>query len=168
LGKPDIVNAALPLNPLFGATVMVSVTLVPGTTLTVEVERVIEKFAGGITVKAIAAVAIKLPDFPVIVTLAAPTVALALAVNVSVLAAAVLAGLNDAVTPVGRPETVNATIPLNPFAGKMAILAAAPPPSNTLTPVGVDRRLKDGAPVTCRLSQALAVRLPATPCTVIE
>ncbi len=78
--------------------------------------------------RAIAAVAIKLPDFPVIVTLAAPPVALALAVNVSVLAADVLAGLNDAVTPFGRPDTVSATIPLNPFAGTMAMLAAAPAP----------------------------------------
>ena len=62
------------------------------------------------------------------VTVAAPTAALALAVKLKVLAVAVLAGLNDAVTPLGRPETVRFTALLNPFVGWMAILAVAPPP----------------------------------------
>lgn len=38
-----------------------------------------------------------------------------LAVNVSVLLFVVGFGENDAVTPAGKPETENVTLPLNPF-----------------------------------------------------
>ncbi len=66
-----------------------------------------------------------MPDLPVTVTFAAPATAVALAVKVNVLAVAVLAGLNNAVTPLGRPERVRATAPLNPLVGEMPIEAVA-------------------------------------------
>ena len=55
---------------------------------------------------------VKLPDEPVTVTVNAPTVAVALAVKVNVLV--VVAGfvLNDAVTPLGRPDADRLTLPL--------------------------------------------------------
>jgi len=118
----------LPLNPLLGVTVMVSVTLVPCTTLSVAAEAFNEKFAGAATVKAIPTVALRLPDWPVTVTVAAPVAAPALAVKVSVLRVAVLAGLNDAVTPLGRPDIVRFTALLNPFAATMAMPAVPLPP----------------------------------------
>ena len=93
----------------------------PSVTLSVAAEAAIEKLAGAATVRVIATVALRLPDLPVTVTVAVPTVALALAVKVNVLAVAVLAGLNDAVTPLGRPETVRLTALLNPFAGATVI-----------------------------------------------
>jgi len=60
---------------------------------------------------------------PVTVTVAVPAAAVALAVKVNVLAVEVLVGLNAAVTPVGRPETVSATALLNPLVGTMVIEA---------------------------------------------
>ena len=69
-----------------------------------------------------------MPEVPVIVTVAAPTVAVLEAVNVNVLVVVALAGLNDAVTPVGRPLAVSATVPEKPpvFASVTVLVPAAP------------------------------------------
>ena len=60
---------------------------------------------------------VKLPDVPVTVTVTVPVVAVLLAVSVNVLVLAVLLGLNDAVTPLGRPDADKLTLPLKPFCG---------------------------------------------------
>jgi hypothetical protein len=67
----------------------------------------------------------KLPDEPVTVTVTVPVVAVLLAVNVSVLVVAVLLGLNDAVTPLGRPDADKLTLPLKPFCG-VTVMVLAP------------------------------------------
>jgi len=59
-------------------------------------------------------VAVVLPDVPVIVTVAVPVVAVLLAVRVSTLVLVVGFVPNDAVTPLGRPEAANVTLPVNP------------------------------------------------------
>ena len=46
---------------------------------------------------------VKLPEAPAMVTLTVPVVAVLLAVRVKVLALVVLLGLNDALTPLGKP-----------------------------------------------------------------
>ena len=55
------------------------------------------------------------PDVPVIVTAFAPVVAVLLAVKVTVVPEVELVGLNDAVTPLGRPEAEKLTLLLKPF-----------------------------------------------------
>jgi hypothetical protein len=164
-GSPVALRVTLPLKPVLGVTVIVSVAPAPCTTLSVAAEAANEKFAGADTVTVIATVAVRVPDLPVIVALAAPTAAAAPALKVKVLTDDVLAGLNDAVTPLGRPETVRLTALLNPFAGTTAIPAVPPAPCGTLTAVGVACRLKPGAAVTCRLTPTLALSVPETPCT---
>lgn len=65
-------------------------------------------------------VLVSVPEVPVIVTVAVPVVAVLVAVNVKVLVLVVLvvlAGLNEGVTPLGRPEADKATLPLKPFCG---------------------------------------------------
>lgn len=57
----------------------------------------------------------KFPDVPVIVTVAVPVAAVLLAVSVNVLALAVLVGLKDAVTPLGKPDADRLTLPLKPL-----------------------------------------------------
>jgi len=71
---------------------------------------------------------VKLPDVPVTVTVTVPVVAVPLAVNVNVLVVAVLLGLNEAVTPLGRPDADKLTLPLKPFCGVtvMVLVAVAP------------------------------------------
>ena len=65
---------------------------------------------------------VKLPDVPVIVTVDVPVVAVPLAVNVSVLVLVVLLGLNDGVTPLGRPEADKLTLPPKPLCGLTVIV----------------------------------------------
>jgi hypothetical protein len=74
------------------------------------------------TVREIVAVFVKLPDTPVTVTVTVPVVAVLLAVSVKVLLLAVLLGLNDAVTPLGRPEADKLTLLLKPFSGVTVIV----------------------------------------------
>jgi hypothetical protein len=57
----------------------------------------------------------KLPELPVIVTVTVPVAAVLLAVNVSELVLVVLAGLKDAVTPLGNPVADRLTLPLKPL-----------------------------------------------------
>ena len=76
--------------------------------------------------------AVVLPEVPVTVTVKAPVVAVPLAVSVSTLELADDAGLNDAVTPLGRPDTVNATLPVNPPVSATVILSVPLAPCLTL------------------------------------
>jgi len=72
---------------------------------------------GAKTPSANVVVALKLPDVPVTVTVLCPTAAELLAVNVSVLNPVVGFGTNDAVTPLGRPDTERVALPVNPYWG---------------------------------------------------
>ena len=76
-------------------------------------------------VREIVVVFVKLPDLPVTVTEAVPVAAVLLAVNVNVLVVAVLVGLNDAVTPLGRPDVDKLTLPVKPFCG-VTVMVLAP------------------------------------------
>jgi hypothetical protein len=85
------------------------------------------------TVREIVVVLIKLPETPVTVTGIVPVVAVLLAVNVNVLLLgvlllAVLLGLNEAVTPLGRPDADKLTLLLKPFCGVTVIVLAPLPP----------------------------------------
>jgi hypothetical protein len=66
-------------------------------------------------VSATVVVFVKLPEVPVMVTVTVPMLAVLFAVSVNMLAVFAGFGLNDAVTPLGRPEADKATFPLNPF-----------------------------------------------------
>ena len=60
-------------------------------------------------------VSVRLPEVPVMVSVLVPTLAVLLAVRVSVLVPVVEAGENEAVTPLGRPDTERFTLPVNPY-----------------------------------------------------
>ena len=82
-------------------------------------------------------VLVKPADEPVMVTEAVPVAAVLLAVSVNVLVLAVLLGLNDAVTPLGRPDADKLTLPLKPFCG-LTVMVLAP-----LAPCVMPRLLGD-------------------------
>jgi hypothetical protein len=65
---------------------------------------------------------VKVPDVPLMVTVDVPVVAAALAVSVNVLVLVVLFGLNEAVTPLGKPEADKLTLPVKPFCGMTVIV----------------------------------------------
>ena len=84
--------------------------------------------AAAFTVRLMVVVCVKLPDVPVIVTVAVPVVAVLLAVKVTVLLVVVLAGLKDAVTPLGSPDADKLTLPLKPFTGLTVMVLVPLPP----------------------------------------
>jgi hypothetical protein len=83
---------------------------------------------------------VKLPDVPVTVTVTVPVVAVLLAVNVNVLVLGVLIGLNDAVTPLGRPVADKLTLPLNPFSGVTVMLLVPVVPCDIVKLLGDTER----------------------------
>ena len=122
VGRLEAEKLTLPVKPRIGLMLIVDVPVLPRATLRLlgDAERL--KFGPGFTVRAIVVVCVRPPDVPVIVTVALPVVAVLLAVNVSVLVLVVLPGLNDPVTPLGRPEADRLTLPLKPFCGVTLIV----------------------------------------------
>src|SRR3984957_4727210 len=120
---------------------------------------------GTMTVRLIVAVWLRAPEVPVIVTVAVPAAAEAPAVSVRLLAPALLAGLNDAVTPLGRPDATKLMLPLKPFCGPTVRVPTPLLPCTRLTLLGDAERLKFGT-VIMRLIVAVWLKLPHTPVTV--
>jgi hypothetical protein len=89
-----------------------------------------------VTVRESAAIFVKVPDVPVMVTVDVPVVALALAVTVNVLVPVGLVGLKEAVTPLGRPEADKSTFPLKPFCAVTVIVLVPVAPCTKLTLAG--------------------------------
>jgi hypothetical protein len=164
LGSPAAARLTLPLKPFCGPTVSVLTPLFPWAILRLLGDAESVKF-GAVTVRLIVAVLFRIPDVPVTVTVAVPTVAELLAISVRVLAAAVLAGLNDAVTPFGSPAAARLTLPLKPFCGLTVSVLTPLYPWPMLRLPGDAERLKLGA-VIVRLMLAVLLKVPEVPVTV--
>jgi len=87
-------------------------------------------------------VLVKPPDIPVMVTEAVPVAAVLLAVSVNVLVLVVVLGLNDAVTPLGRPDADKLTLPLKPFCGVTVMVLTPLAPCVMLRLLGDAERVK--------------------------
>ncbi len=72
---------------------------------------------GGVTVRVVVVIFVKVPDVPLMVTVTVPEVAALLAASVNVLVVVAGLGLNVAVTPLGRPDANKLTLPPKPFCG---------------------------------------------------
>jgi len=81
------------------------------------------------------------PDALETVTVTVPVAAVLLAASVSVLVLAVLLGLNDAVTPLGRPDADKLTLALKPLFGVTVMVLVPFVPWTTLRLVGEAERL---------------------------
>jgi len=116
LGRPEALNVVAELNPPVLVMVIVLVPLAPCVTVTEVGDAAMVKFGVAVefTVSASVVVAVKLPEVPVIVTVADPVVAALLAVSVSTLVPVVGFVPNAAVTPLGRPDAAKVTLPVNP------------------------------------------------------
>jgi hypothetical protein len=110
-----------------------------------------------VTVRAIVAVWLSVPDLPVIVTVNVPTGAEALAASVTTIVPAVPPGANDAVTPLDRPDTVRFTLLLKPFSAVPVIVLAPLLPCAMLRLAGDTERVKSGGAVIVSNIVALLV-----------
>jgi hypothetical protein len=109
------------------------------------------------------AVCVSEPDVPVIVTVAEPVVAELFAVRVRVLVPVVLAGLNSAVTPLGKPVAARLTLPVKPLAGFTVMVLGTLLPCTTLSKLDEVDSVKLGGGVTVRLMVAVCVSGPDVP-----
>ena len=82
------------------------------------------------------AVFVKLPEVPTMVTGNVPTAAVLAAVRARVLVVAVVLGVNEAVTPAGRPEAARVTLLLKPFCGLTVMVLAPLAPSTMVKLLG--------------------------------
>jgi hypothetical protein len=155
LGKVEVtVRLTLPVKPFVGFTVMALVLSLPWVTLRMFGDADKVKFGMGVTVRLITVVWVKVPDVPVIVTVADPVVAELLAVSVRVLGAQALhalVGLNDAVTPDGSPDAENATLPPKPFSPVTVIVVVMLPPWVTVRVAGEAEIVNPGCAVELEL-----------------
>ncbi len=100
------------------------------------------------TVSATVVLAVVLPEVPVMVTVTGPpVVAVLLAVSVSTLEVVDDVGLNEAVTPLGRPVAVNETLPVNPPSGFTVTVSVTLLPCVTESVEAESTSVKLGVPV---------------------
>jgi hypothetical protein len=145
-GKPDALSVVAESKPPVLATVMVLVPLLPWVTVT-DVGEALTLKAGVVvelTVSETVVVAVRLPEVPVIVTVADPVVAVLLAVNVTVLVLVVGFVPNVAVTPLGKPDAARVTLPVNPPTSVTVIVLLPVLPWVTLTLLGEAESVKLG------------------------
>lgn len=109
------------------------------------------------TVRAMVVEWLSVPEVPVTVTVAAPVVAVALAVRVKTLVE--VAGLVPklAVTPAGRPEAERLTLPVNPPEGVTVIVLFPAVPCVTVRLAGEAESEKFGAAAAVTVKLTVAV-----------
>src|SRR5258708_29892717 len=91
-----------------------------------------------------------------------PVAAVLVALSVRTLVLVALAGLNEeAVTPLGKPATDSATLPLKPFCGVTVMVLVPLPPCVSV--YGVAERLKSATTAAFTVSVKLCVAAEPTP-----
>jgi hypothetical protein len=123
----------------------------------------------GFTVKLTVVVWVKVPEVPVTVTVDVPVVAVALAVKVKTLVPVVGLVPKVAVTPEGRVEVANVTLPVKPPEGVSVMVLLPLPPWATVTLVGEAESEKSGVATALmvREIEVVWVSVPEVPVIVI-
>jgi hypothetical protein len=142
--------------------VIVVVAVLPFETVTGLGWAVRLKSPSAFTVSAIVVVAVRPSSVPVTVTLNVPTVAVALTLKVTSVLFTAGFGLNDAVTPLGRPEIENVTGLLS---GLASTVVAPVLPCVIVSELGVAISPRPGATVS--FTVVVCDRLPDVPVMVI-
>jgi len=133
-GRPPAVRLTAALNPFCGMTTTLDCPEPPGERFTRPGASMMVNL-GSLMVRVRAVDEVKLPEDPVIVTVAIPGAAvLSAADRVSVLVP-FADGLGEkvAVTPLGSPDAARFTFPANPHCGAIVMPAVAEPPGFKLT-----------------------------------
>jgi hypothetical protein len=112
-------------------------------------------------------VALNVPEVPVMVIGYVPATVDAAAARVTTIEVVEEAGLKVAVTPVGRPEAANVTLPANGLTSVTVMVSVPLAPGATVTVVGEAERLKLPRPVTVSEMEVVALKVPEVPVIVI-
>jgi hypothetical protein len=172
LGKAEADTDKLtpPVKPFTGVTEVVLEPLAPCTTdkLAGEAEREKSGTGAAVTVRESVVVLVKPPEVPAMMTVAVPGVTALPTVKAKVLEVVVLVvlvGLNEAVTPAGKPEADRLTLPLKPFSEATVIVFEPLAPCMTLKVLGEAERVKLGEVlvITATLSKVAVAGLEVFP-----
>ncbi len=148
VGKPDAVSAMADLKPPATAVVIVLVPFAPSETVSKGVPAEIVKLAGAVTFRVTEEVCVTPPPLAVIVIGYEPVATVEATVIVIVddpePGAAIEAGLNPTVTPVGWPLAVSVIAELSPPETTVLTVELPVPPCATETEAGETDRLKSG------------------------
>jgi hypothetical protein len=117
------------------------------------------KFPTTVTASVIVVEFVRLPEVPLTVSVTLPGVAVLVAVRVKTLDVVAGFGLNDAITPAGRPDTVKPTLPLKPFCWLIVIVVVTLDPSVSVK-VGDPESVKPGVVLGQLLTRFAALMLP--------
>ena len=167
VGNPDAARVTLPVNPFSSVTAMVLVPALPGATVTVEGEAASVKLGVPVTVSVMVVEAVSVPEVQVTVIGYAPATTVLLAVRVRTLVVVTGLVLNPAVTPLGKPDTEQLTLPVNGLTS-VTVMVSVP-----LAPGATDRVAADGfsvklpLPVTVSEMDVVALSVPEVPVIVI-
>ena len=154
-GRPAMVKATDPVKPFCPDTETTVFAVLPLTMVKAAGLRLKLKLgmaAGGFTVRETVTDAVSEPDFPKIVIVDGPVVAVELAFNVKTLLVVDEAGLKDAVTPLGRPVAEKVTTPEIELTFTVEVTL---PPRSTVVVFGLAVRLNDdcaAVPVMFRMT----------------
>ncbi len=170
LGMPEMLRVTGELKSLRDETVMVTVLELPlGTETEVRLEAMV-KSGASFTVRKMFTVWLRLPLVPVTVMVKLPVVAVELAVRerVEVPGGVTGLGVNEAVTPDGRPDAASVTAPENPATGdRVMVVVPAEPLRYIVTDVGLAEMVKSGLGSTVRVRVVECDSEPLTPVMVI-
>lgn len=171
LGIPDAVRVTGPVNPPTSVTSMVSVPPAFKSIVNEGAEGASVKLPGPeeLTVRARLVDAVSAPETPTMVTTDVPMVAVEDAVRVSTLLPVVGLGANAAVTPAGRLDAANVTLPAKQFTSVGVIVSVAVLPTARARVVAEGEIVKPGAPseATVIAMVVVAVSPPEVPEIVI-
>jgi len=170
LGRLEAASVTPPLKPPAAVMETVVVVLPPCVTVTLEGFAASVKLgtSAGLTVSENPVEAVKLPDFPVMVTVEKPIAAVLPAVSVSKLEPVVGLVPKEAVTPLGKPEAAKVTLPLKPPAAVMEMVVLVLLPCVTVTLAGLANSVKLGIGFAFTVSEKVveAFKLPEIPVMV--
>lgn len=144
-GSPLALKATLLVNPPVRVIVIELVPLAPRLIVKLEGFRASEKSGAELTTRPITVDRVNPPPAPVTLIMVVPAGALVDALSVSVvLFALVEEGLKLAVTPVGSPLALKATLPVKPPLRVMLIVVVTLAPRLTFTLAGLAESVKSG------------------------
>lgn len=144
-GSPDAAKATVPWKPFCAPIAMVLTVDPPGVRLTLAGVAETVNAGDPVIVSVSRAVLVRLPEVPVIVSVDVAAAAEPAAVTVSVLLVMALAGLKDAVTPAGNPDTARFTAPLKPCCALTVTVLTPLAPAATESVDADEARLNAGA-----------------------